>query len=49
LAINPAKYIWEVEEVEYLGYTISPKGIEMSKDKVVCVLSWETPSFLTAV
>ena len=39
LSINPAKCVWEVEEVEYLGYTISPKGIEMSKDKVACVLS----------
>src|ERR1700716_4060531 len=41
--------VCEVEEVEYLGYTISPKGIEMSKDKVTCVLSWETPTCLKAV
>jgi hypothetical protein len=35
--------------VEYLGYTILPKGIEMSKDKVACILSWETSSCLKEV
>ena len=49
LAINPAKCVWEVEEVEYLGYTILPKGIEMSKHKVACVLTWETPTYLKVV
>jgi len=49
LAINPAKCEWEVEVIDYLGYTISATGIEMSKAKVECILSWETPACLKGV
>ena len=38
-----------MEVIDYLGYTISATGIEMSKAKVECILSWETPACLKGV
>lgn len=46
LAINPKKCVWEVQKIEYLGYIISHKGIQMSKEKIDCILKWETPRSL---
>lgn len=46
LAINPKKCTWAVEEIEYLGYIISAHGIQMSKEKVDCVLNWKEPTCL---
>lgn len=49
LAINPSKCVWDAEELEYLGYIISAKGIAMSKDKVECILSWKQPKSVKGV
>jgi len=35
--------------VEFLGYVIGRKGIEMAERKVKVVLDWETPKSLTEV
>jgi len=43
LFIKPEKYKWKVREVEFLGVVISPKGVEMQKEKVEGVLNWPAP------
>ena len=42
LFCKPEKCSFEVEEVEYLGFMISPKGIGMDKEKVTAVSDWPT-------
>ena len=49
LAINPSKCVWDVNRLEYLGYIISATGIEMSTEKVQCILDWERPRSLKGV
>jgi hypothetical protein len=39
LAAEPAKCVWRVTEVEFLGYIIGRDGIKMSQDKVETILS----------
>jgi len=46
LADEPAKCVWRVSEVEFLGYIIGRDGIKMSQEKVEAVLSWKSPSSL---
>jgi len=43
LFVKPEKYKWKVREVEFLGVVISPKGVEMQKEKVEGVLNWLAP------
>jgi len=40
LFVKPKKYKWKVREVEFLGVVISPRGVEMQKEKVEGVLNW---------
>ena len=49
LAVAPEKCVWRAQEVEFLGYVIGKKGIEMAKNKVEAVLDWKTPKSLTEV
>jgi len=39
LFVKPEKCRWKVREVEFLGVVISPKGVEMQKEKVEEVLN----------
>jgi len=41
--VKPEKCKWKVREVEFLGVVISPKGVEMQKEKVEGVLNWPAP------
>jgi len=41
--VKPEKCKWKVREVEFLGVVISPKGVEMQKEKVEGVLNWLAP------
>ena len=43
LFVKPEKCKWKVREVEFLGVVISPKGVEMQKEKVKGVLNWLAP------
>jgi len=43
LFVKPEKYKWKVREVEFLGVVISPKRVEMQKEKIEGVLSWLAP------
>src|SRR3978361_121130 len=43
LAIAPHKSIFHAEEVDFLGYILTPQGISMSKRKVEDVLNWASP------
>jgi len=43
LFVKPEKCKWKVREVEFLGVVISPKGVEMQKEKVEGVLNWLAP------
>jgi len=39
LYVKPEKCKWKVREVEFLGVVISPRGMEMQKEKVEGVLN----------
>jgi len=43
LFVKLEKCKWKVREVEFLGVVISPKGVEMQKEKVEGVLNWPAP------
>ena len=43
LFVKPEKCKWKVREVEFLGVIISPKGVEMQKEKIKEVLNWLVP------
>jgi len=43
LFVKPEKCKWKVREVEFLGVIISPKGVEMQKEKVEGALNWPVP------
>ena len=43
LFVKPEKCKWKVKEAEFLGVIISPKGVEMQKEKVEGVLNWPAP------
>ena len=43
LFIKPEKCKWKVREVEFLGVVISPREVEMQKEKVEGVLNWPVP------
>jgi len=43
LFVKLKKCKWKVREVEFLGVIISPKGVEMQKEKVERVLNWPVP------
>jgi len=43
LFVKLEKCKWKVREVEFLGVIISPKGVEMQKEKVERVLNWPVP------
>ena len=46
---KPEKCKFEVEEVEYLGFVISPAGISMDKGKLTAVSDWPIPRKLRDV
>jgi len=49
LFVKPEKCRWKVKEVGFLGVVISPKGVEMQKEKVKGVLSWPAPKNIKEV
>jgi len=49
LFVKPEKCRWKVREVEFLGAVVSPKEIEMQKEKVEGVLSWLAPQNIKEV
>jgi hypothetical protein len=49
LVISPEKCIWSSERVEFLGYVITPDGMEMSEDKIEAIKEWQAPKSLRDV
>jgi len=43
LYLKPEKCHFHKQEVKYLGFIITTKGIRMDPEKVSCILGWETP------
>ena len=43
MQINPRKTVWAAEEVDYLGFTITRKGIKPQKNKVEAILKIKSP------
>ena len=43
LFVKLEKYRQKVREIEFLGVVISPKGVEMQKEKVKGVINWLAP------
>ncbi|MFH3635247.1 reverse transcriptase family protein [Acinetobacter baumannii] len=48
LFAKPSKCEFGVQEVEFLGHTITPEGMKPSKDKLEAIKNWESPRTLTA-
>jgi len=44
LRVNPKKSIFYSQEVEYLGFKIRPRQIEMNDNKIEAVRSWPIPT-----
>jgi len=49
LHLKPEKCHFHKQEVKYLGFIITTKGIRMDPEKVSCVLGWETSKNITDV
>ena len=43
LLLKPEKCEFHKKKVEFLGYTISTEGVQMSADKIESILQWPTP------
>ena len=43
LLVEPEKSFFHVQQVDYLGYTITPGEIRMQHDKVESIRNWPTP------
>ncbi|XP_016200307.1 uncharacterized protein LOC107641325 [Arachis ipaensis] len=41
-----SKCLFSVSEIDYLGHTITEKGVHMEKDKIQAVIAWPTPENL---
>ena len=46
---NLEKYTFCTEQVSFLGYVVTPQGIEVDEGKVHAIPSWSTPSTVTQV
>ena len=49
LAIAPDKCEWHRSRVIFLGYIISPEGVEMDQEKIRTVVEWEAPDSVKGV
>ena len=49
LAIAHDKCEWHRSRVNFLGYIISPDGVEMDQEKVRTVVEWEAPDSVKGV
>ena len=49
LAIAPDKCEWYRSRVNFLGYIISPEGVEMDQEKIRTVVEWEAPDSVKGV
>ena len=49
LAIAPDKCEWHRSRVNFLGYIISPWGVEMDQQKIRTVVEWEAPDLVKGV
>ena len=49
LAIAAHKSSFHVQQTEFLGYILTPAGVEMSKEKVETVLEWAPPTNVKGV
>jgi hypothetical protein len=49
LVISAEKCTWSTQRVEFLGYVITPEGMEMANDKVETIQSWQIPQSLRDV
>ena len=49
LAIAPDKCEWHRSRVNFLGYIISPEGVEMDQEKIRTVVEWEVPDSVKGV
>jgi hypothetical protein len=46
LVISPKKYLWAENDMEFLGYIISPDGMRMAKDKTLAIQDWHIPQLV---
>jgi hypothetical protein len=46
LVISSEKCTWTSEKVEFLGYVITPDGMEMAKEKIEAIKEWQAPQSL---
>jgi hypothetical protein len=49
LVISPKKCVWGGNEVEFLGYILTPQGMRMAEDQTNGIQEWQTPKSLRDV
>jgi len=49
LHLKPEKCHFHEQEVKYLGFIMTTKGIQMDPEKVSCIWGWVTPKNVTDV
>jgi len=49
LLLKPEKCEFHTTEVEFLGFTVKPSGIHVSKEKIKAIKSWTIPQNVTHV
>ena len=49
LLVNAEKSIFHVQEIDYLGHTITPGNVRMQQKKVATIIDWPTPTNLREV
>jgi hypothetical protein len=49
LAVKPEKCSFHTEQVEFLGYIVTPKGCHMDPTKVQTILDWQAPKDIVGV
>ena len=49
LFINNDKCKWFTDSIEFLGFVVSPKGVQMQKDKIDAIQDWPAPKNVSEI
>ena len=49
LMLKASKYEFHTTEIDYLGYVISPQGLQMDKDKIRTIKEWKEPTNIKGI
>jgi len=49
LYANPEKYVFPIDHVEFLGFVVSSKGVNVDEQNVAAIRNWPTPTNISEV